>query len=358
MDRRFQGKALQETEHPADSLPDDRPSGTFGEAIVVIDRRDRIVCASAAAEMLLRDAGQTSAPLAGCQLTAIIRPDRGAAGPGTTLSGTGPNGSAITVEVLGAVPLPSLNGDARVLRLHRSGDLSTIPGQQAETVAVLAHEMKTPLTAIIGALTLIDAGAVAKVATEVKPLVEMALRNARRVHTMINDVLDMETIPADGMALQPIDLDQVVRRSMDAFGDIATARNVVLRLQDAGGPLWVQGNAERLERAVENLLSNAIKFSDPGGAVEVRLDRDAGRGRITVADAGPGIPPDFQPMVFRKFAKHDFEDGRNREGTGLGLSIARAIVQAHGGRIEFASRPGDTWFRIEIPANGDTGSVK
>lgn len=333
--RRIQGRGLHESGHSTDATATHRSTGTAGDAIVIVDARDKIVCASPSAEILLSGSAQVPSPLIGRALTEVVA--------------TGSEGSQIAVEVLGTLSLPSIGGDARILRLVATEAIPAAAGRQAETVAVLAHEVKTPLTAIIGALTLIDADAVGMVSPEVKPLVDMALRNARRVHVMINDVLDAETIPAGGMTLEPTDLTQVVRRSSDDFSGIASAKGVELRLHVGDNPVLVLGNAERLERAVENLLSNAAKFSDPGGTVEVRLDCDGDRSRITVADTGPGVPLSFQPMIFQKFAKHDVEDGRNREGTGLGLSIAKAIVEAHSGRIGFASRPGGTRFWLDFP---------
>jgi signal transduction histidine kinase len=112
----------------------------------------------------------------------------------------------------------------------------------------------------------------------------------------------------------------------------------------------VEADEDRVTQVVVNLVSNAAKFSPRGDTVQIELRVQAGRARVCVVDHGPGIPPEFQPRVFERFAQADGSDRREKGGTGLGLNICRSIVQAHGGTIGFESVPGvRTEFHFELP---------
>ena len=101
---------------------------------------------------------------------------------------------------------------------------------------------------------------------------------------------------------------------------------------------------------MDNLLTNAIKFTDPGGRIEVNVDRHDGALRVSVVDQGPGIPKDFQKHVFEVFAQADLSSPRGMGGVGLGLSICKSIVEAHGGRIGFTSKEGEgATFYFDLP---------
>ena len=247
------------------------------------------------------------------------------------------------------LPLAGDPGQVRVLSLCGNREDGAPDRQNEDTVTVLAHEIKTPLTAIIGSLKVIEGGALGGVTDDAVPLIEMALRNAYRLHNMINDVLEAEMIPEGGIDARPVDLDRIVRRAIDSCRDLAAERRVDLAVHCADQPVTVIADGDRLERAIRNLVTNAVKFSDLGETVQVRLGAAGDIARLTVSDTGPGIPETFQPAVFEKFAKLDVEDGRNHDGTGLGLHIAKTIVDAHCGAIGFSSEPGDTRFWIDLP---------
>ncbi|HAV36621.1 MAG TPA: PAS domain-containing sensor histidine kinase, partial [Massilia sp.] len=103
-----------------------------------------------------------------------------------------------------------------------------------------------------------------------------------------------------------------------------------------------------------NLLSNAIKFSPRGGLVTLVLAEHEGCARLSVCDQGAGIPPEFQPRVFQRFAQADGADTRQQGGTGLGLSITKSLVEEHGGRIGFETAAGQgTTFRVDLPLARD-----
>ena len=115
----------------------------------------------------------------------------------------------------------------------------------------------------------------------------------------------------------------------------------------------MRADPDRLIQVVENLLSNAVKFSPPGGLVRIRVARAGERVRVSVEDRGPGIPLEFQPHVFEKFAQGPRTNARREGGTGLGLHIARGIVERLGGAMGFASTPGEgSSFYFDLPALG------
>jgi signal transduction histidine kinase len=115
---------------------------------------------------------------------------------------------------------------------------------------------------------------------------------------------------------------------------------VEMLIQNEAGDACIEGDAARLNQVLANLLSNAIKFSPPGASVDVRIVRHDGWLRISVNDRGPGIPDAFRERMFGKFSQADASDSRTKGGTGLGLAISKAIVEMHGGRIDFDTRPG------------------
>ena len=132
------------------------------------------------------------------------------------------------------------------------------------------------------------------------------------------------------------------------FQPLAEERGIGLSC-DARGRLAVLGDPSRLRQLATNLVDNAIKFTEPGGAVAVRVETSEGRATLEVSDTGGGIPPDRLPHIFERFYQAD--PARSSGGSGLGLSICRWIVEAHGGSIRAASDPGrGCTFTVELPA--------
>jgi two-component system OmpR family sensor kinase len=212
-------------------------------------------------------------------------------------------------------------------------------------VADASHELRTPLAAIRGYAEL----------TRREPLPEGQSRSlerisasAERMSALVEDLLLLARLDA-GRPLErvPVDLTQLV---VDAVADAHAAgpgHRFALDLPD--DPVAVPGDALRLTQVVTNLLANARAHTPPGTAVAVSLVAGP-EVALTVADTGPGIAPDLLPRIFERFARG--AEGRSREhgSTGLGLAIVHAVVTAHGGRVDVASRPGRTAFTVRLPA--------
>ncbi len=220
---------------------------------------------------------------------------------------------------------------------------------RAAIVSNVSHELRTPLTSIRGALDLLQAGVAGGLAAGSQPLLEVATRNTDRLAALIEDLLDAERL-ASGQAVfdvQAQPLGPLLERSLQELAPYGLARGVTFGLTQLE-PLSAEVDAGRLGQVLANLLSNAAKFGPDGSTVELRLRRVDGRARTEVIDRGPGIPEEFTDRVFERFAQAD-PAGDGHGSAGLGLAISKDIVEQHGGRIGFESRPGRTCFWFELP---------
>ncbi|PLK27710.1 ATP-binding protein [Novosphingobium sp. TH158] len=204
--------------------------------------------------------------------------------------------------------------------------------------ADVAHELKNPLASLRSAIESLE-----KVEDPAlrRQLTEIAAHDVRRIDRLVTEISDASRIDAElsRTAFEPLDIAALVRalageraqRGADA------GRELVLKL--GKGRAMVMGDAARLERVLHNLLDNAVSFSPPGGRIDVQLTRSEGRIRLTVSDAGPGIPAEAREKVFERFhsVRPDGEDFGSHSG--LGLAIARTIVDAHEGTLAACDRP-------------------
>ena len=231
---------------------------------------------------------------------------------------------------------------------------------KSEFISTVSHELRTPLTSIRGSLGLLAAGRAGELPPRALPLVEIAHRNAERLVLIVNDILDVEKMEAGEMrfAMEPLNAGQLVEQAIAANQAYALQLGVRLESRAAPDRAQVRGDAGRLIQVLTNLLSNAAKYSPEGAAVEVTTSATHDRVTIEVRDHGPGIPEEFQPRLFQKFGQADGTDSKRRGGTGLGLAIAKAIVEAHDGRLGFETAPGwGTAFRVELPRHRDNSGL-
>jgi len=221
-----------------------------------------------------------------------------------------------------------------------------------EFLGVISHELRTPLSAMLGWAEVLRARQPGD------PVYERALqtieRNAERQSQLIEDLLDTTRILSGKLRIeaQPLYLDALLEESLDVVRPTAEAREIELVASFDAPSSLILGDANRLQQVFWNLLSNAIKFTEPGGRVEARLERDETEVRIMVRDTGSGIAPDFLPHVFDLFRQADSSSARRQGGLGLGLALARRLVEMHGGTIQADSAgegEGST-FTIRLPA--------
>jgi signal transduction histidine kinase len=151
--------------------------------------------------------------------------------------------------------------------------------------------------------------------------------------------------------LEPVELEALLADAIRAHQGYAGQYGVSIVLAKNRGPAWVNANADKLMQVMANLLSNAAKFSPRGARVEVDLARRDDVFRVSIIDSGAGIPEEFRPRIFGRFAQADSSNSRHRGGTGLGLAICKMIIDRLGGRIGFVSTPGvGTTFYFELNA--------
>jgi PAS domain S-box-containing protein len=219
-----------------------------------------------------------------------------------------------------------------------------------EFLAVLSHELRSPLNPILGWTKLMQTRKFDPARTnEALATIE---RNAKLQVQLIDDLLDVAKILRGklNMNVAPVDLAFVIEAAMDTVRTAAVAKNITLHavLPQIGR---VSGDAARLQQIVWNLLSNAIKFTPTQGQVEVRLERGGNQAKIIVRDTGRGIKPGFLPHIFESFRQEDASTTRQYGGLGLGLAIVRHLVEAHGGTI-WADSQGEeqgATFTMQLP---------
>ena len=200
-------------------------------------------------------------------------------------------------------------------------------------LATLSHELRSPLTPILGWATMLRNEQVAP--GEVAHALEVIERNARIQAQLIDDLLDVSRIVSGKfhMEQEPVDLRSVVEKGLDAVRPAADRRKIHLAVDLGPGPVSVLADPERLQQVVWNLAANAVKFSSEGGTVHVHVEADGEVARLSVRDEGVGISPDFLPHAFEHFKQASEGSTRTHGGLGLGLAIVSHIVQAHGGSV-------------------------
>jgi signal transduction histidine kinase/CheY-like chemotaxis protein len=217
-------------------------------------------------------------------------------------------------------------------------------------IATLSHELRTPMTAILGWVQILRAGG--NTADDVDGAIEMIENSTRVQARIIEDLMDVSRIISGKLSLQfaPVELEPLVRAAERNFEATLRDRRLEYRTGIESEPLSVWGDPTRLQQVVWNLLSNAIKFTPDGGSIELSLGREGGHAVIRVSDTGQGVAPDFLPHVFDRFRQAD-QGTTAKHGLGLGLAIVRHLVEAHEGTVHAHSEgPGKgATFTVTLP---------
>ncbi len=219
-----------------------------------------------------------------------------------------------------------------------------------EFLATLSHELRTPMNAILGWLSLLTKGGAVKDPDQAMAVIQ---RNAQVQAKLIEDLLEMNKLTSGTARLEiaPLDVGATVDATLESLKPTADTKGVRLSLTRGPALPRIQADGRRVQQILWNLLHNAVKFTRSGGRVEVGASRSDEYVRIVVKDTGQGIPPEFLPYVFDRFRQADPSSTRGTWGLGLGLSIAKHLVELHGGSIEASSQGVDqgATFTVQLP---------
>ena len=243
-------------------------------------------------------------------------------------------------EILGGVSImEDITEDKRVERL------------KSEFVSTVSHELRTPLTAIRGAVGLLNEGVVGDLPIEARKLTEISEVNTNRLLMLIDDILDISKIELGELSydFHLMDVRRFLEEVVRVIETYARQHDVKLVLKRYCNDVFINADHDRMMQVMYNLLSNAIKFSPQNGKVIISMECIDEGVKISIADSGPGIPKEFQGVLFDRFTQYDSSDSRRTGGTGLGLNITKALIEKHHGKIDFETGKDGTTFYIILP---------
>jgi PAS domain S-box-containing protein len=280
----------------------------------------------------------------------VHHPETRRMGAGRDLFGLRKDGTEFPVEV-GLNPIQTSEGLLVLSVIVDISERKRLERLKDEFVSTVSHELRTPLTSISGSLGLLIGGATGKLPESAERLLAIAQSNSQRLVRLVNDILDIEKMESNRIAFnfKPVEARALVEQAIEDNRGFADGYGVRVRLDPPSAAGEVHVDPDRLVQVVTNLLSNAVKFSPPNGEVLVAIERRDPLVRISVRDHGAGIPLDFRPHLFEKFAQADATDAGRKGGTGLGLSIVKQIVARLGGSVDFEDAPGGgTVFHVDL----------
>jgi two-component system phosphate regulon sensor histidine kinase PhoR len=234
--------------------------------------------------------------------------------------------------------------------------LKELDKMKSEFIAMVAHELRSPIATVEQQLTVIIGGMAGELNEKQQQMMTRAKERARSVLTLIKDLLDFSKIEAGKMVQykEPLSLAEVIPRVVEVMKADAAGKDIRIEILHPLSGSIIQADQNSMEGIFNNLISNAIKYTPDGGRVTIGLDDDEGFVRVSVTDTGIGIKDEDIPRIFDKFYRVKSSDTRQIVGTGLGLSIVKSIVDAHMGTISVESTEGKgTTFSILLPKAAD-----
>ena len=221
-----------------------------------------------------------------------------------------------------------------------------------EFVTMVHHEVRAPLTAVRGAIGLLEGGVAGELGERGQELVAIALRNSVRMGRLVDDILASRKLDSGRMEFhfEEVELMPLVEQAIESTSAYAADYEVRFEIEEDLPGSKVRVDPDRMIQVMMNVLSNAVRFSAADAVVTARVKRHEKYLRVAVSDSGPGIPENFHDRVFEAFARGEHEDWRHRSGTGLGMSISKGIIEELGGSISFVTELGvGTTFFIDVP---------
>ena len=224
---------------------------------------------------------------------------------------------------------------------------------KTDFVSRVSHELRSPLTSVLGYLELLGAGRPGQLNPEQERVVGIIQRSGMRLLALIEDLLLLSRIEAGTLQIQLAEVRPatIIEEACESF--LPTVQEKQLRLGlDLDPGITMQADAAQLERVAANLISNAAKFTPPGGQIDVSCQRDGADVVLRVCDSGIGIPPEEQERLFTRFFRSSLSSALEARGTGLGLYIVKEVAEGHGGSVSAQSAPGTgSTFTVRLPAS-------
>lgn len=230
-------------------------------------------------------------------------------------------------------------------------ELQETDRRKDQFLAMLAHELRNPLAPLVTALHLLrvrprdEAG--------VERAVEIANRQVQQMARLVDDLLDVSRITRGKIELRTArhELRTLIARAMECVQPHVASRRHQISVTVPEEPLWLFADAVRIEQILTNLLNNAIKYTDPGGRIEVLVERNGSEAIFRVKDTGIGISPSLLPRIFDLFMQADRSLDRSQGGLGIGLTLVRMLVEMHGGTVavESAGEGHGSEFTVRLP---------
>jgi len=231
---------------------------------------------------------------------------------------------------------------ALILVFHDVTALRKLERMRIDFIANVSHELKSPLTSIIGFVETLRYGAINEPAKALEFL-EIIHRQTRRLDRLVADLVELSTIEAPDYVpdKQPISLAEVAAKIKESLSQRISQKSLSVDVRAEADVPPVPADRTRMEQVFMNLLDNAVKYTDPGGSISVSVTRMDGAVKVVVRDTGIGIPSRDLPRIFERFYRVDKARSREMGGTGLGLAIVKHIILQHGGSIQAESTLGE-----------------
>ncbi len=227
--------------------------------------------------------------------------------------------------------------------------------RQAGFFSNMTHELKTPLSVILGAVQLIELKGKDIPQDEiVQKKLKTIKYNCYTILRLINNLLDLSRSEAGYLILKPVncDLDMLLEEIVHSVQPYAEKKELALYCKRSDEGIIIALDIEKIERIMLNLLSNAIKFTKPGGSIVVSSNKSGDRVYISVKDTGIGIPPDKQNEIFNRYRQSGYNRSAESQGSGIGLSLVKTFVELHSGNIKIISeKDKGSEFIIDLPVN-------
>lgn len=249
------------------------------------------------------------------------------------------------IDIRGPADVRRLSQQLEWLRLR----LTELDADKARFLRHISHELKTPLAALREGVSLLEEGVTGELNADQKEVARILRHNTATLQAQIEALLHFNAAAFEARQLdrQRTDLLALLQDQVEAQRLQWQAGG--LRVTVDGTPQWAVVDAAKLGTALANLLSNAIRFSPPGGTIAITLGAHAGRVRIDIRDAGPGVAPADRDRVFEPFYRGERQPQDAVRGTGIGLSIVQEYIAAHGGQVSLLDDGPGAHFRIELP---------